>query len=126
MLTLSNRVPIVFVSSSVADADAFRSMAGSSDRLIVNMPDLTGARAAIEKLRPELVLCDTELEGNGSWRDLLTPGGPGLIVISARPDEALWAEVLNLGALDLLAKPFRRDEVERAVSLALDHAGATQ
>ena len=33
-------------------------------------------------------------------------------------DEAFWAEVLNLGAYDVLMKPFDATEVFRVVSLA--------
>jgi len=36
-------------------------------------------------------------------------------------DEQLWAEALNLGAWDVLAKPFVRSEVIRSVKLAWDH-----
>ena len=35
----------------------------------MNVPDLIGALAVIDKLRPRLVVCDTEIEGQGSWRD---------------------------------------------------------
>ena len=35
--------------------------------------------------------------------------------------ERLWAEALNLGAWDVLAKPFEADEVIRIVSIAGQH-----
>jgi len=43
---------------------------------------------------------------------------PELIVTSRLADDRLWAEALNLGAYDVLAKPFNRDEVLRSLSLA--------
>ena len=43
---------------------------------------------------------------------------PALIVTSRLADDRLWAEALNLGAYDVLAKPFNHDEVLRSVSLA--------
>ena len=43
------------------------------------------------------------------------------IVTSRLADDALWAEVLNVGGYDLLLKPFRAEEVIRMV-----HAAATQ
>jgi len=49
------------------------------------------------------------------------PKAPSLIVSSTLADEHLWAEVLNLGAWDVLAKPFDRFEVIRSVKLAWDH-----
>ena len=36
-------------------------------------------------------------------------------------DEHLWAEALNIGAYDVLAKPFDRQEVIRIFSLAWLH-----
>lgn len=121
----SGRVPIVLVSSSASDAQVFREIAGGPGRLIVNVPDLTGALATIQKLDPGLVVCDTDIQGKGSWRDLLDTrylsATFALLVVADGPDESLWAEVLNLGGFDLLVKPFRADEVERVVAAALSH-----
>lgn len=59
---------------------------------------------------------------DGDWRRVLThtlsrPHPPKLIVASRLADDRLWAEVLNLGGYDLLAKPFDADEVRRVVLL---------
>ena len=43
---------------------------------------------------------------------------PLLIVTSRFADERLWAEALNVGAYDVLAKPFERDEVNRVLTSA--------
>jgi DNA-binding NtrC family response regulator len=69
-----------------------------------------------------LVLCD-EVLPDGSWKDMLRlvqqqPDPNYLIVTSQRADDRLWAEVLNLGAYDVLAKPFHSTEVFRSVGLA--------
>jgi DNA-binding response OmpR family regulator len=58
-----------------------------------------------------------------TWREVLEeirtlPDPPLLIVTSRLADERLWAEALNLGAYDVLAKPFRDDEVVRALGSA--------
>ena len=63
---------------------------------------------------------------DGNWKDVLEAAAarknpPVLIVTSRLADEYLWAEVLNLGGYDVLAKPFDRDEVHRTVSLAWQH-----
>lgn len=86
-----------------------------------------GIRDAVSQLRrsPELypiILCEAEL-GRQSWRDLLEhavqmPAPPLLIVSSRLADERLWAEALCLGAYDVLAKPFDRDEVNRVLGSA--------
>ncbi len=113
----------MFVSGSTSDAQVFRRIVASSGRLVVNVPDLQGAVAVIEKVSPAIVVCDTEIEGKGSWRDLLGKHRTSLIfafiVVSPRPDDPLRAEVLNLGGDAVLARPFLAEEVERTVASAL-------
>lgn len=72
-----------------------------------------------------IVLCEYNL-GPATWRELLEQAAnldqpPFLIVTSRLADERLWAEALNLGAYDVLAKPFDRTEVMRVVSMAWLH-----
>jgi DNA-binding response OmpR family regulator len=50
------------------------------------------------------------------FRRLVRP--PLLIVTSRLADDALWSEALNLGAHDVLAQPFDREEVERVIASA--------
>jgi DNA-binding NtrC family response regulator len=86
------------------------------------------AREALEWLRHSpapVVLCEESLP-DATWKDLLAdvvsmPDNPVLIVTSHLADDVLWAEVLNLGAYDLLMKPFDTTEVFRVVSLAWRH-----
>jgi DNA-binding response OmpR family regulator len=49
------------------------------------------------------------------------PRPPFVIVTSRLADDELWSEALNLGAYDVLAKPFEATEVTRIVSLAWLH-----
>ena len=119
MTEVDERMPVVFVSASVEDAHSFWDIAGGSRCLVVNVPDLASARMVFAKLRPRLVVCDTEIEGRGSWRDLLADRdaqcGFALVVASRHADERLWAEVLNLGGIDVLETPFEEEEVERVI-----------
>jgi DNA-binding response OmpR family regulator len=53
----------------------------------------------------------------GDWKDIfaalqLLPHHPLLVVTSRLADEYLWAEVLNLGGHDVIAKPFQAAEVQ--------------
>ena len=52
-----------------------------------------------------------------SW-GVTTVDSPSLIVTSRLADERLWAEALNLGAYDVLAKPFDSTEAMRVVGAA--------
>lgn len=72
-----------------------------------------------------VVLCDPRLP-DGTWKDLLEtiadiPEPPQLIVTAHHADDRLWAEVLNLGAWDVLVKPFHPKEVYRTIHLAWRH-----
>ena len=87
----------------------------------------TGGEAidAFRRTSPPIVICDRDLP-DGDWRqlwDILArePKPPMFIVTSRLADDALWAEVLNVGGYDLLLKPFRAEEVIRMV-----HGAATQ
>ena len=55
----------------------------------------------------------------GHFKGLLHP--PALIVTSRLADERRWAEALNLGAWDVLAKPLDRREVLRSVRAACQY-----
>jgi len=58
-----------------------------------------------------------------SWTDMLDvihhqADAPAVIVTSRLADDRLWADALRFGAYDVLSKPFKADEVLRAVSSA--------
>jgi len=72
-----------------------------------------------------VVVCERDLMP-GSWLELLhyvqgRPNPPLLIVTSRLADDRLWAEALNLGAWDVLAKPLVVNEVVRSIEQALRH-----
>lgn len=72
-----------------------------------------------------ILLCDNDGKSN-TWREMLSrcenlKHPPCLIVTSRVADERLWAEALNLGAYDVLAKPFDVTEVTRTLSRAFRH-----
>jgi len=97
-----------------------------------------GARTVQEALRllrgadrPNVVACERELP-DGNWRDLFQflatklKNPPPLVVVSRQADEALWAEVLNVGGYDVLTKPFDGEEVQRVMTMARRHGAGGQ
>ena len=74
---------------------------------------------------PSLVITEANL-GVGNWKDVLEAmqsltNPPLVIVFSRLADEHLWAEALNLGAYDVLAKPFDQTELGQVLSSAWTH-----
>jgi DNA-binding response OmpR family regulator len=83
---------------------------------------LRPARPLIDELAAGVVISDSHLP-DACWQDVLRElqcrrFEPVLIVASRLADDALWAEVLNLGGSDVLAMPLQEREVLRSVSLA--------
>lgn len=69
-----------------------------------------------------VVICERD-QTDGIWTDFLEDAAlatypPAVIVASRLADERLWAEVLNMGGWDVLAKPFETKEVIHCVSSA--------
>ncbi|MEK7408052.1 MAG: hypothetical protein AAB225_23520 [Acidobacteriota bacterium] len=83
------------------------------------------ALTLLRKNAAPVVICERDLP-DGNWKDIwdaltLLTDPPALIVTSRLADEYLWAEVLNLGGWDVLAKPLDEKEVVRAVDSARRH-----
>ena len=77
---------------------------------------------ALKRSRIPVVICDDDA-WRGFWRLLVEelaqwPEPPLLIVTSRLADERLWAEALNLGAWDVLAKPLDKEELNRTLHSA--------
>ena len=124
---------LLSVSPVREDHDALNRILGR-----LESPDRTGpkwtvyhARALEPALRVlgekpvTMVLSECDLVP-GTWKDLLAElsrfsDPPPLIVASRLADEYLWAEALNLGAYDVLAKPFEPDELIRVLGSAWRH-----
>jgi DNA-binding NtrC family response regulator len=90
--------------------------------LLKSCANLSTALSVLRDRQFEVVVCERDLP-KGSWKDVLEQVSilsdpPSLIVTSRLADERLWAEALNLGAFDVLMKPFDRTEATRVVGAA--------
>jgi DNA-binding NtrC family response regulator len=87
-----------------------------------------GVDAVLEAVRREpvaFVVFDRDYLAD-AWKGLIDrlaglPHPPELIVTSRLADDRFWAEALNLGAYDVMVKPFDAAEVARIASLACTH-----
>ena len=84
----------------------------------------TGAEtlARIFELKPDIVLLDLqmpELDGLAVVRSLRGSGAPAIIFVTAYEKHAL--EAFEVGAIDYLLKPVRRERLEKAIAKAARH-----
>jgi len=92
---------------------------------VIASATVASALAVLRETPIPIVICDCDVS-SGTWREMwghlsLLPDPPQLIVTSRLADDRLWTEALNLGAWDVLAKPFDADEVIRIVEIACQH-----
>jgi len=113
---------VLCVSAATEDHEALRRILRPMSCKVLEAGCCNTAFQLLSDASVVAVIADETLP-DGDWRGVLThtqsrPVPPKLIVASRLADDRLWAEVLNLGGYDLLAKPFDADEVRRIVSLA--------
>jgi AmiR/NasT family two-component response regulator len=122
---------VLYVTPNDADADGvfLRQIFDERDkglaRTLIARSTLDSAFSVLRETPVAIVVCEADLMP-GTWKDMLEyisflPDPPLLIITSPLADELLWAEALNLGAHDVLVKPFDAAEVRRIVALAWGH-----
>lgn len=125
---IGETVPIVCISPLAADHDSLKRIVNRSESdggpkwLLHAASTPNSALTLLRTGDVPIVVCEHDL-GSSSWKDVLEdlavlPNPPLLIVSSRAADERLWAEALNLGAYDVLAKPFDAGEVVRVLRSA--------
>ncbi|MBZ5594218.1 MAG: hypothetical protein LAP39_18410 [Acidobacteriia bacterium] len=112
------------------DRTSLNKVLGHSDWQLQFTHALAETQVVLRACPVVVVLTESRLSDGYSWKDILRelqgmPSPPPLIVADRLADETLWAEVLNLGAYDLLTKPFNAREVLHALTTAC-HFSADQ
>jgi DNA-binding NtrC family response regulator len=118
-------VAVLAISPHEEDHACLRAIIGRTNWKIFEVHDCHDAMIYLLKNRVGVLICERELP-DGDWKTLLDslsalPFQPLVVVSSRDADATLWAEVLNRGAYDVLAKPFDRIEFTRIISLAWLH-----
>ena len=114
---------ILSISPFEEDHACLEAIIGSVSRL-VTAQSFSTAKRFMESPSVFLVICERDSPPT-TWIECLNyiqslPTPPFLIVSSRLADESLWAEVLNLGGWDVLAKPFDDREVLRTVRSTME------
>ena len=129
------RIPIVALVVSDHDREVLTRI---SNRELVDIhfaESHVDAWEAMNRLNSPVILYDRDWP-NAEWRTTVqalaaSPHRCCVILASRVADDYLWQELISCGGHDLLAKPFRADDVARALKLALSYwksarAAATQ
>jgi DNA-binding response OmpR family regulator len=115
-------VTVLLVSPWAEDHESLGQIFAHTNWRLTAAATLDQAVSSLRFARQALVICEWTLHSD-AWKDLLErtiamPSPPLLLVTGLNPDDRLWAEALNLGAYDVLPKPFDRREVVQVVSAA--------
>ena len=118
----TRQLPILSVSPNDEDHLSLQALLGHTKWLLFKARDLPSAVELLREHEIAVLLCERDLLA-GTWIEVLEhvqtlPNRPSLIVASRLADDRLWSEALNLGAWDVLAKPFDRTELIRSVKSA--------
>lgn len=116
---------LLSVSPLLEDHSSLEAIVGHSRWRLLKADGLPAASRFLEQDDVSVVLCERDLKP-GSFSDILKQvrpmsRPPSVIVTSKLADEGLWTEALDLGAWDVLSKPFDRSEVVRSVKMAWEH-----
>lgn len=121
----SQLLTLLSVSPLQGDHISLEAIVGHSRWKLLKADGLAAASSLLLDGDISVVVCEHDLRP-GTFVDVLKlieamPDPPSVIVTSRLADERLWAEALNLGAWDVLSKPFDRCEVIRSVKQAWEH-----
>lgn len=121
----ARRVHVLAVTPFDSDVQALSRIFGHTAWDLSSAPSLSRALDYMHANPAPVILTETVLP-DANWKDMLAaaagmPHSPYLILTASNADDRLWAEALNLGAYDVLSKPYRAQEVFRIVGLAWRH-----
>lgn len=125
MRTDSSVCSVLVVAPDEEDRHTLDQCLGDFDWMIRSESTFPRTARCLRDSQFHLVISETDLPA-GTWKDVLAEiqrlsNPPFLIVTSRFADERLWAEALNLGAYDVLSKPFVNTEVARTLKMAWLH-----
>ena len=119
----ARRITVVGALRSVLERQALSRILDHSNWALIFADDLPSVRELLTGATKVVIVSDRLLADGTDWKDVLREVenagvSAHVIVAEQNADEYVWAEVLHLGAYDLILKPFRPDEVFYSISAA--------
>ncbi len=123
----NGNVMLLAITDVREDQEALRQIAAGFGWKISIADSSEGAIASLRLHPVPLVICDRDLPGE-DWREALAriaslPQSVCVLLASGVVDEYLWNEVVQNHGYDVVSKPFRKDDVKRAVTFAWSWSG---
>ncbi len=124
------QVAVVGVSGSVQIRRAIDALLARAGWCCHHVDNCAEALRTMVSTGARVVVTDTNLS-DGTWRDLVDaarqqPDPPAVVVTSRHADEALWTDVIEHGAFDLVSVPGESSEFLRVVGLAFSRSAVGQ
>ena len=112
----------VLISPLEQDHDILKTLFRAQHWTLHSAHSLGAASKMLRDTMVPVVITERDLPV-GTWKEVLEVthhlrNPPLVIVASLHADDHLWAEALNLGAHDVVAKPFCKTELVRVLSFA--------
>ena len=119
----TTKAPVLLILPNEEDHRSLNAILIGSDWNSQFVSTFEQARNMLCVIRWQAIMCEARLTDNRGWKDVLREiqalvHPPPLIVTDRLADEALWAEVLNLGGYDVLMRPFYAREVLHVFQMA--------
>ena len=116
------RVSVLAVSPHPGDHLALQRIFGHTSWQIEEASTAAEAARLVQLVSFPIVVCEARL-ADGTWMDVLRPvrglPHPAYVVVASHDvDAALWSDVLEAGAYDILRKPFAASDVFRTIGAA--------
>lgn len=113
---------LLAILSDPSDRDAVKQFTGRNHWGLNVVTALESAAVSVAAEMPPVILLDRDLAGQ-DWRETVRmlasqPPAPAVILASHVVDQYLFTEVVHHGGYDVISKPFRVDELRRALGLA--------
>lgn len=126
-LALAEPVILVAITQNPDDAEKLHQIAASYGWRISIVGSSDAAIALLKEQPTPLVICDRDISGE-TWRDVLAkivalPQAVCILLASGVVDDYLWHQVIRHHGYDVVAKPFRPEELRRAVTFAWSWRG---
>lgn len=120
-------VKLVAITEKSDDSVALRQIASDYRWRILIVGSSDAAITALNEQPTPLVICDRELASE-DWREVLAkiaalPQAVCVLLASRVVDDYLWRQVIRHHGYDVISKPFRPEELRRAVTFAWSWRG---